>query len=132
MRVRLKGVNRSVKRLADGTIKTFWYAWRGGPRLHGEPGTPEFIASYNAAVAAKAPVPGTLRSVLTAYQASSDFTGLRDRTRETYAWHIARIERTFADFPLTALADPRTRGVFLPWRGASAMPSPSSPHLRWP
>jgi hypothetical protein len=59
MRVRLKGINRSVRRLADGTIKTFWYAWRGGPRLTGEPGTAEFVASYNAAVTAKiAPAQG--------------------------------------------------------------------------
>jgi hypothetical protein len=40
-------------RLADGTRRTYWYAWKGGPPLRGEPGSPEFIASYNAAVAAK-------------------------------------------------------------------------------
>jgi len=119
VRVRLKGINRSVKRLADGTVKTFWYAWRGGPRLKGEPGTPEFVASYNAAVATKlALAPGTLGGILTEYQTSDDFAGpsLRDQTRKDYAWHIARIERKFHDFPLAALTDPRTRGVFLDWR----------------
>ena len=30
MRVHLKGVNRSVVRLASGEVKTYWYAWRGG------------------------------------------------------------------------------------------------------
>src|SRR5262245_5516702 len=53
MRVRLKGINSVRKRLADGTLKTFWYAWKSGPPLRGEPGSPEFIASYNAAVATK-------------------------------------------------------------------------------
>jgi integrase len=117
MRVRLKGINRSDKRMADGSVRTYWYAWRGGPRLPGKPGDAAFIAAFNAAVAAKvAPAPGTLRSVLTSYQASSDFAALRDRTRKDYGWHIARIEKEFADFPLAAFTDPRTRGEFLTWR----------------
>jgi hypothetical protein len=97
--------------------------------LQGEPGTPEFVVSYNAAVATKvAPVPGTLRSMLIAYQGSSDFTSARDRTRETYAWHITRIERKLADFPLVALADPRT---FLAWRDDLASKSASSADMTW-
>ena len=67
MRVGLKGINSVRKRLADGTSKTFWYAWKGGPALRGGPGTPEFIASYNEAVARKVVPPrGTLLSVLQA------------------------------------------------------------------
>ena len=132
MRLRLKGINRSVKRLADGTVKTFWYAWRGGPRLKGEPGTPEFISSYNAAIAGTAaPVPGTLRGVLTAYEASSAFQRLRDRTRADYAIHIGRILKRFHDFPLAALSDPRTRGVFLKWRDELGVSSPRQADLTW-
>ena len=117
MRVRLKGINRSVKRLADGKTVTYWYAWRGGPRLQGEPGTPEFIASYNHAVAAKIEAPkGSLLSLLRGYQASSAFTDLQLRTREDYLRNIRQIEKAFGDFPLAALTDPRTRGVFLAWR----------------
>jgi hypothetical protein len=41
MRVRLKGINSFTTRLADGTVKTYWYAWKGGPRIDAEPGTPE-------------------------------------------------------------------------------------------
>ena len=51
MRIELKGINSVKKRLADGSVKTFYYAWKGGPPLRGEPGTPEFIASYNEAIA---------------------------------------------------------------------------------
>jgi hypothetical protein len=43
--MRLKGINSVTKKLADGTERTYWYPWKGGPRLRGEPGTPEFIAS---------------------------------------------------------------------------------------
>ena len=48
MRIRLKGINSKRKRLADGSLKTYYWAWKGGPPLRGEPGTPEFVASYNA------------------------------------------------------------------------------------
>ena len=51
MRVRLKGINSITKKLADGTRKTYWYAWKSGPPLRGEPGTPEFVHSYNEAIA---------------------------------------------------------------------------------
>ncbi len=45
MRVRMKGINRVSKRLADGTRVTCDYAWKGGPRLPGKPGNPEFLAA---------------------------------------------------------------------------------------
>jgi hypothetical protein len=51
MRIRLKGINSIRKKLADGTWRTYWYAWKGGPPLRGEPGSPEFIADFDAAVA---------------------------------------------------------------------------------
>src|SRR6516165_4059982 len=38
MRVRLKGLNSITKRLADGTQRTYFYAWKGGPPLRGERG----------------------------------------------------------------------------------------------
>ena len=49
MRVQLKGVHRVQKRLAGGRIRTYYYAWRGGPRLKGDPGSPEFVVSYQQA-----------------------------------------------------------------------------------
>jgi integrase len=117
VRVRLKGLNFSRKRLADGTLRTYWYAWRNGPLLRGEPGTPEFIASYNAAVAIKATTPqGVILSVLQSYQASEDFRSLADSTRRGYVALITRIEKEYGDFPLSGLTDRRTRGIFMAWR----------------
>lgn len=117
MRVRLSGINRTRKQLADGTWVEYFYAWKTGPRLVGEPGSPEFIASYNAAVATKiAPKAGVLLSILQGFQASADWGGLRDRTRADYVKQIKIIESKFADFPLSALTDRRTRGIFMEWR----------------
>jgi hypothetical protein len=117
MRVRLKGINRVTARLADGHIATYYYAWKGGPRLRDKPGSPEFVASYNAAVAQKiAPAKGVLLAVLQGYQQSQDFLGLAERTRADYIGKIKLIEKKFGDFPLSALTDRRSRGVFLAWR----------------
>ena len=117
MRVRLRGINQVTKRFADGTQRTYWYAWKGGPPLRGEPGTPEFVASYNEAISNKVTPPrGNLLSVLQQYQDSEDFRALADNTRRSYVALITRIEKRFGDFPLSALTDRRSRGIFMGWR----------------
>jgi integrase len=132
MRVRLKGINSRRKRLADGNYKTYYWAWKGGPALRGEPGTPEFMASYNDAVATKVTPPGgVLLSLLQGYQASRDFLERSDRTREDYIRQIKIIEAEFVDFPLSALADRRTRGVFMAWRDRLAAKSCRQADYAW-
>ena len=132
MRVRLKGLNCATKRLADGTLRTYWYAWRGGPLLRGEPGTPEFVASYNEAIARRVTPPqGVLLSILQGYQASGEFLGRAERTRFDYIRHLKAIEKEFGDFPLSALTDRRTRGVFMAWRDRRAAKSRRQADYAW-
>jgi integrase len=117
VRVRLKGINSKRKRLADGSYRTYYWAWKGGPQLRGEPGSPEFHASYNEAVDAKiAPPKGVLLALLLQYQDSEDFRSLAVSTRRSYIPLIKRIEKDFGDFPLSAMIDRRSRGVFMAWR----------------
>ena len=133
MRVHLRGLNKATKRLADGRRVTYYYAWRGGPLLRGEPGSPEFIASYNEAVARKVmPARGTLLSVLREYQASEDFRQLAQRTRDDYKRIIQKeIEPEYSDFPLSALTDRRTRGIFMRWRDGLALKSHRQADYAW-
>jgi hypothetical protein len=99
MRMRLRGINSKRKRLADGTVKTYYYAWKGGPPLRGEAGTPEFIASYNDAIARKVMPPrGTLFTLLQQYQGSEDFRLLANSTRRSYIALIKHIEKRLAIF----------------------------------
>jgi integrase len=125
MRIKLKGINCKTKRLADGSSKTYYWAWKGGPPLKGEPGTPEFVASYNAAVAQKVvPPSGKLLSLTQQYQASEDFiSGLAASTKRSYVPLIKRIEKDLGDFPLSGLADRRSRGIFMKWRDGIAAAS---------
>jgi integrase len=132
MRVRLKGINSITKKLADGTRHTYYYAWKGGPPLRGEPGTPEFVHSYNEAAARKALTPqGKLLSLLQAYQGSGEFNGLAERTRFDYLKHIKAIEKKFGDFPLAGLTDRRTRGIFMAWRDELAAKSRRQADYMW-
>lgn len=124
MRILLKGINSKCKKLASGQWVTYYYAWKGGPRLRGEPGSPEFIASYNEAAARKvAPPSGVILSLTQGYQSSQEFLGLSPRSRADYVSKIKLIEKKFGDFPLSALSDPRTRGIFLSWRDELALRS---------
>jgi integrase len=54
---------------------------------------------------------------------AADRFRLADSTRRSYVALIIRIEKTFADFPLAALTDRRTRGVFKEWRDRIAIES---------
>lgn len=132
MRVRLKGINSKTKVLKDGTVITYWYAWKGGPRLCGEPGSPEFVSSYHEAVSRRAALPaGVLLSVLQSYQASSEFRDLADRTRRDYVRQIRMIEREFGDFPLSALADRGAKDVFRSWRDRLSLRSRRQADYAW-
>jgi integrase len=132
MRVRLRGINSKRKKLADGSFRTYYWAWKGGPPLRGEPGTPEFVASYNEAVAKKiAPPRGVLLSVLHAYQASDEFLSLAPRSRSDYVGKIKLIEKTFGDFPLSGMTDNRTRGIFKEWRERLAQSSRRQADYAW-
>ena len=132
MRVRLKGINSISKRLATGERVTYWYAWKGGPRLDGKPGSPEFVASYNAAVAQKVKGPkGTLISCSTAYRGSAEFAKLAPRTRTDYGRYLDRIEVKFGDFPLSGLKDKRARAIFKEWRDESAASSLKTADYAW-
>lgn len=121
-RVRLKGVNSIRKRLADGSTVTYWYAWKGGPRLPGAPGSPDFMAAFNAAHAArKVPTGDTLRALTGLYRAAPEFTNLADATRKVWARWLVRIAETegplaIGGLPYAALDDRRVRAEILAWR----------------
>jgi integrase len=121
MRVHLKGIHSATVKLADGKRVTYRYAWRGGPRLVGEPGSPEFIASYMAAHASRRePDRAKFQSIIVGYKASQDFQGLRASTKDDYLKHLAHIEKAFGDLPLAALDDARVTRDFLEWRDSMA------------
>ena len=117
MRVHLKGVHRVRVQLRTGQVREYYYAWRGGPRIDGLAGTPEFVRQYQEAHAAIGkPTTGTLMSLIAEYKASAEYGQLAPSTVRAYVAYIKLIENDFGDLPLAALSDPRMRGEFKAWR----------------
>lgn len=132
MRIRLKGLNSKKRTLADGSVVTYYWAWKGGPRLPGRPGDPQFMAAYNAAVGRKVQTPsGTIQSILNGFQASGEWGSLAPRTQSDYIGLIKIIEKKFGTFPLSALGDRQTIGVFKAWRSERAHRSRRQADYGW-
>jgi integrase len=109
----LKGV---AKVTAKG--RTYWYAWRGGPRLRGEPGTPEFMASYNEAIEQhRRPDKSRFRFIVTDYKASGDYKKLAASTRNQWGKWLDRIADYFGDLSIAQFDRPeKIRPVIRRWR----------------
>jgi hypothetical protein len=116
-------VKRDVKGIAKVTAKgrVYWYAWRGGPRLRGEPGSTDFWASYNAAIADRhIPEPGRFRSLVTLYRASPDYRKLAPATKENWGPWLDRIAEYF-DLSIAAFERPeKIRPIIRKWRNRYA------------
>ena len=117
-------VRRDIKGIAKVTAKgrVYWYAWRerGAPRVHGEYGTPEFWASYDAAIRERhIPEPGRFRALVTLYKASADYQNLAASTKRQWAPWLDRIAAYF-DLSIAAFDDPRVRKFIRQWRNKYA------------
>src|SRR6267142_5944754 len=72
MRVHLKGIHTTYKKLANGKTKKYYYAWKNGPRVDAEPGTPEFVRLYGEACKKK-PAADTMRSLIDYFKDSDEY-----------------------------------------------------------
>jgi integrase len=113
VRVNLKGI---AKVTAKG--RAYWYAWRGGPRLRGEPGSPEFVASYNEAVEElRTPDQSRFRSLVTLYRASADYKSLAPSTQKNWSIWLDRVAEYFGELRIAQFDRPeKIRPVIRQWR----------------
>jgi integrase len=113
MKVELRGV---AKVTAKG--RTYYYAWRGGPRLRGEPGSPEFHASYTEAVESRrTPEPGRFKSLVVLYKGSTEYKKLAETTRKNWSPWLDRIADYFGELRIAQFDRPeKIRPVIRRWR----------------
>jgi integrase len=113
MKIELRGV---AKVTAKG--RTYYYAWRGGPRLRGEPGSPEFHASYNEAVESRrTPEPGRFKSLVVLYKGSTEYKNLAETTRKNWSPWLDRIADYFGELRIAQFDRPeKIRPVIRRWR----------------
>lgn len=118
--VQLKGIHSVRVKLANG-VRVYHYAWRGGPRLSGAPGSPEFIAAYRDAHAQrKTPSGDNLSGLIKAFRAHREYTSLSVHTKRAYAKHLSAIDAKWGRAPLNVLDDPAIRKAFIAWRDEMA------------
>lgn len=113
VKVDLKGI---AKVTAKGRV--YYYAWRKGPRLRGEPGSPEFLKSYNEAIEERrTPEPGRFKSLVTQYKSSSDYQNLADSTRSHWSPWLDKIADYFGPLRIAQFERPeKIRPVIRRWR----------------
>jgi len=119
--VQLKGVHKVTTTRGDGKTTVYYYAWRGGPRLKGLPGSTEFIASHAEAINGRSlPNPKSFSALIVAYKASQDYQGLNPATRKNYGRYLDMIREEFGAAPLAVMDDKRMRRHVKAWRDAMA------------
>lgn len=121
VKVDIKGINR-VRNKKTGEV--YHYAWRGqnAPRLTGKEGSPEYMASYLAAIETRKPTDdGRMRALICLYRASHAFTGLAPKTREIWTRWLDRIVERFGDYRVAHFDQPNTiKPIIRKWRDGYA------------
>lgn len=115
----MKGVHRVKKKLADGTIKYYYFAWRGGPRMKSKPGTDEFLTEFTTLKRQHAkPALGTIDALIDEYKNSSWYTRKQFETKRGYDRSLNLISEQFGTMKLIALKANGVRRHFLKWHEA--------------
>ncbi|GJE78226.1 Tyrosine recombinase XerC [Methylorubrum suomiense] len=132
MHVRLKGVKRVRKRLADGTIRLYHYDRATMTPIAGTPGTSEFAASQAEAGRAKAQTrsAGTVEWLIRQYRQSGVWKRLAASTREIGNLNLKAVEEKWGAMPIEALTIvprpgvPSARTLLLDWHEGLAETHP--------
>jgi integrase len=112
------------KRLADGTVRIYYYHRATGLPLSGKPGSPEFLRDY--AAAEKTLLDrhtGMFNGLVRDFTLSPEFEKLAESTQKEYRRMLTKAEAKFGNMPVAALEDPRVRRDFMSWRAEVARAS---------
>jgi integrase len=138
------GIHRVRKKLADGTIVVYLFAWEGGPPLPRPEGSPEFRRELAKALAIKAAGPvanlnapratagKTLEWLIDLYLDSPEFRKRAARTQRDYRKLLSAVPSEYRQIPIIALGvKNRARGIFLRWRDQLAKKSDRQADYAW-
>jgi integrase len=113
MRVKLKGIKKVTAK-----HHTYYYAWCGGPRLRGEPGSPEFHKSYNEAIESRrTPDASRFKALVTSYKASHDYQKNAPSTKANWSRWLDRITDHFGQLSIAQFNRPeKIPPIIREWR----------------
>lgn len=120
--VDLKGL---YKVTAKGRV--YWYAWKGkgAPRLQGEPGSPEFAASYAEALESRRGDKRKLSHLCAMFRASDHWRGIGPKpisakTKASWTVWLDRIQKEFGELSIIQFDRPQIRPRIAKWRNTYA------------
>jgi integrase len=120
----IRGINKVKKRLADGSVRFYYYHRMTGRPLSGEPGSVSFLSDYVAAEKILANRhTGTFNNLVRDFTLSPEFEKLAASTRVEYRRMLTKAETKFGTMPIAALDDPGVRQDFMTWRATVARSS---------
>jgi len=97
--------------------KTYYYAWKGGPRIHAEYGCAEFLLELQEARDPLANADKTkFRAWITLYKASHDYLELADSTKRVWSPWFDHIRDEFGDLSTRQFSRPKIRVAIKKWR----------------
>lgn len=117
VRVEMKGLHRVRWKLASGETATYYYAWRGGPRIMAPFGTPEFNAEF---LDHRNPLASLDKrkfgAWITLFAASDEFAKFADNTKRVWLPWFDHIREEFGALRTRQFDRPTIRQDIKVWR----------------
>lgn len=130
MLVELKGLHHVKRRLADGSIRHYYYAWRGGPRIEASRDNVEAFARefYRHIEEASRPTTDTLASLIDYFTGpeearNPDFLALAQTTQRDHLYAFGLIKKEWPRLPVKLTQQKGFKADIRKWhRGFAANP----------
>ena len=141
MQLKVKGMWTATKRLADGSVSYYAYAWKGGPliakgsgadtdkaradleRILAQPETmARFAAAKDAQTIRPAPSVAYVEGLVIAFLKSTEFAKLKPVTQKDYRRYIEAFRAEFGDWRVALFEDPRIAQDLAEWRDNAGGP----------
>ena len=101
MRVMLKGIHKLSRVNAKGETITYYYAWRGGPRIEAKPGTEAFLIEYASHICTlETNGIETLNNLIDHYLASPEYSALAISTKQSHQYAFRQIRKDYGSLPI--------------------------------
>ncbi len=120
MEGKLVGVHKVNVKLADGSVETYYYAWRGkgAPRIMSKPGTKAFTQEFVRLTRDRPErvISGAIPALIDDFRKTAKYKTLSPTTRKDYERMFGAIRAEFETFPISAVEARGSRRLFLDWR----------------
>lgn len=104
MLVKIEGIHTVKRKLKNGSTRTYYYAWRGGPRMKSKPHTEAFALEHARLKEGASPVE-TIETLIDRFKGpddkpNPDWLALAETTRRDHDYAFGLIKKEWPRFPI--------------------------------